>query len=89
MQVATLSIVALRQLDYVLAYGNKNTLSDLAVAALMIYAGLEGALLNVKINIPGISDQEVVEKYTTKTNEYLEEALEIKDSILFKVHNRL
>jgi formiminotetrahydrofolate cyclodeaminase len=36
----------------------KNCLSDAGVAAFMAHAALEGARLNVMINLPGIADQE-------------------------------
>ena len=37
---------------------NPNAASDLGVAALNLLAGLKGAYLNVKINLPGIKDEE-------------------------------
>ena len=88
-RVAELSLEALAQLDLVLKYGNKNTLSDLGVSALMLAAGLEGAILNVKINIPGISDEEVRNDYIAKSAELLEEATQIKNNILETVHSKL
>lgn len=88
-RVAQLSINALRQLDYVLAYGNKNTISDLGVSALMIAAGLEGAILNVKINLPGVSDTSVIEYYQKESNDMLEESSKIRETILQKVHQKL
>lgn len=36
---------------------NPNALSDLGVAAQQAFAGLEGAIMNVKINIPSIKDE--------------------------------
>jgi len=38
--------------------GNKNALSDIAVAALNTLTGLKGAAYNVEINLPSIKDQE-------------------------------
>ena len=88
-RIAVLSLEALKELDYVLQYGNKNTLSDLGVSALMLYTGLEGALLNVKINIPGLKDQELANEYSEKVVSMLEEGKAIKDELLTKVHNML
>ncbi len=87
--VARLSLRALKNMDYILKYGNKNTLSDIGVSTLMLYSGLEGAILNVKINIPGLDDQYMIKMYSDSTNEMLEEAKVIKDSILEKIHNSL
>ena len=87
--VARLSLRALKNMDYILKYGNKNTLSDIGVSTLMLYSGLEGAILNVKINIPGLDDQYMIKMYSDSTNEMLEEAKIIKDSVLEKIHNSL
>jgi len=38
-------------------HGNVNSASDAGVAALMGFAGLVGAILNVKINLPSITDE--------------------------------
>jgi methenyltetrahydrofolate cyclohydrolase len=40
-----------------LGKSNANTLSDLGVAGQQAFAGLEGALMNVKINLPSIKDE--------------------------------
>jgi formiminotetrahydrofolate cyclodeaminase len=40
-------------------YGNKNAVSDVGVGALLALSGLEGATLNVNINLPGIADEVV------------------------------
>lgn len=87
--VAQLSLKALKKMDYILEYGNKNTLSDIGVSVLMLHAGLVGAILNVKINIPGLTDEEMILKYKTSINEMLEEARDIKDNILNNIHNKL
>ena len=87
--VARLSLRALRHMDYILEYGNKNTLSDIGVSTLMLYAGLEGAILNVKINISGLTDQHMIDQYSKSIIEMLEEAKQIKDTILEKIHNKL
>ena len=88
-RIAVLSLEALKELDTILENCNKNTLSDLGVSALLLYAGLEGALLNVKINIPGLSDQEVINDYNTKVKAMLFDGSELRKDILEKVHNAL
>ena len=41
-RVSTISLKALRLLPYILEYGNKQTISDLGVAALSLSGGIEG-----------------------------------------------
>lgn len=48
--------------------GNTNAASDAAVAGLMAYAGLNGALYNVRINLPSIKDKEFVDNGRAKVN---------------------
>lgn len=88
-RIAVISLEALKELDFVLDHGNKNTLSDVGVSALMLYAGLEGALLNVKINIPGLSDQSVIDDYTAKAKAMQFEGTELRKDILQKIHSSL
>ena len=87
--ITRLSLRALRRMEYILQYGNKNTLSDIGVSTLMIYSGLEGAVLNVKINIPGLDNLDMKKMYGDSVVEMLKEAKEIKDLILEKIHNLL
>lgn len=44
----------------VAASGNKNSVSDAGVSALMLHAGCEAAALNVRINLNGLSDSDFV-----------------------------
>lgn len=53
-------IDALALAQLVAANGNKNSVSDAGVSALMLNAACEGAALNVKINLNGLSDAEFV-----------------------------
>ena len=41
--------------------GNKNSITDVGVAAIMAKAGLESAILNVKINLKSINDEKFIE----------------------------
>ncbi len=88
-RISELSLSALQAMDFIMQYGNKNALSDIGVSALMLYAGLEGAILNVKINLPGLIESSMISKYENSISKILIEAKKIKDSILSKIHDSL
>jgi formiminotetrahydrofolate cyclodeaminase len=58
MQTASFSCKALSLAPAALEHGNPNAASDVFVAALLLQAAVEGALANVRINLPGIGDEE-------------------------------
>lgn len=49
--------------------GNKNSITDAAVSALMAQAGVESAILNVKINLGSIKDDEFVKRISFEIDE--------------------
>lgn len=56
LEIARECLDVLRLTGKLLGKSNSNALSDLGVASLQAYAGLEGAVMNVKINLPAIRD---------------------------------
>ena len=89
-KTATLSLDALKQLDILIDKGNQNAITDLGVGVLMLYTGLEGAILNVKVNLSGIDDnKELHEKYSADCESMLSQGKEIRDRLLAKVHGKI
>jgi methenyltetrahydrofolate cyclohydrolase len=60
---------------------NPNTLSDLGVASQQAYAGLEGAIMNVNINLPSIKDGDFVDATSSETSTFLEDGGKIRDAV--------
>ena len=85
LKVVTLSLELLKLLSIFIEHGNKNALSDVGVAALLALAGLKGAILNVKINIPSIKDEALVLELQAKCKECYDEGVKISDNIEKKV----
>jgi formiminotetrahydrofolate cyclodeaminase len=56
LSVMQISLHALKMTKVVAEKGNRNSLSDAGVAALLLEAAISGAALNVRINLPGIGD---------------------------------
>jgi len=51
---------ALREAPLIVRFGNPNAVTDAAVATKLLLAALEGAALNVGVNLPGLTDAEYV-----------------------------
>jgi len=64
---------ALPLIEAVAEKGNVNSLSDAGVAALALRAAAGGAMLNVLINLPGLSDRDYINKTSREGMEALEE----------------
>ncbi|MDR4968090.1 MAG: cyclodeaminase/cyclohydrolase family protein, partial [Acholeplasmataceae bacterium] len=88
-KVASLSLSALHQLPYILKHGNKQTVSDIGVATLMLASGIEGACMNVFINLPGLEDSIAVQQYENQANDMIKKAHEIRDELLETVYHYL
>ena len=80
-KTASLSLEALRLLDFLIKNGNQNAITDIGVGTLMLSAGMEGAILNVKVNLGQIKDKQIYDKYRDGCKEILSEGNEIKDNI--------
>ncbi len=70
-------------------HGNVNAITDVGVGALLAATGLEGALLNVKINLLSIKDEDYRNKMEQKVNRLLEEGTQLKEDLLKTVYARL
>ena len=75
--------------NMVLEYGNQNAITDIGVGALMLYTGVEGAVLNVKVNLSSLDNQELKKYYGNECEEILNKAALIKNNILATVHNNI
>jgi glutamate formiminotransferase/formiminotetrahydrofolate cyclodeaminase len=61
--------------------GNEAVMSDAGVGALMAYAGVQGALHNVRINLPHTRDPEFIERVSSELGALLEESRALCDGI--------
>lgn len=68
---------------------NPNALSDLGVAAQQAYAGLEGAIMNVKINLPSIKDEQFKSEITGELCQLLQGGRGAKDDVYNFVSEKL
>jgi formiminotetrahydrofolate cyclodeaminase len=86
--VARRSIEVLELLPIVVQFGNKNCLSDVGVAALQALSAIQGALMNVKINLPGIKDETIKKAYQEELDTLWETSFKA-NKIIEEVYNTL
>ena len=89
MKVALLSAEALDILDVVLEFGNKNCTSDVGVAVTQLIASVQGALMNVKINLPGLSDEEEKQTLQQEADELFASATQKASGLLLTIYKKL
>ena len=68
---------------------NPNALSDLGVASQQAYAGLEGAIMNVRINLPAVKDQGLKSKTASEVAKLLGEGRNSRDTVYKYVTEKL
>ncbi len=88
-KTASLSLEALKILDFLVTNGNQNAITDIGVGTLMLATGMEGAILNVKVNLMGLQNKDVHDKYSEGCKKILEEGHKIKDTIIAGIHKQL
>ena len=74
---------------FVAKNGNENSITDSGVSALIAKAGVEGAILNVKINLGSIQDEEFVKKLSSKLDKMDINCKQKTEEILKIVHNKM
>ena len=76
-------------LEFVADKGNENSLSDAGVAAKALLAAASGTMLNVLINLPGVSDASYIDKTRAEARSMCDEVARraelVYDSILARL----
>lgn len=88
MSICQISEKALILLKNILKNGNKNAITDLGVAAILLYSGIEGGVLNVKVNLGGLSD-EIFKKETLEELDRVIKKSRIERDEIMEVVNKL
>lgn len=84
-----ISLNALTVAKSAVGKSNLNALSDLGVAVLNLKSGLQGAWLNVLINLSGIKNKEFVDYYRSSGEKILSEGCQLADEIYNQILNNL
>lgn len=80
-EMMELSCEALELAHSIIGKFNATAASDLGCAALNLRSAIQGAWMNVRINIAGISDEAFVTEYRSKGEALLEKALPLADAV--------
>lgn len=88
-EMMKLAAQAIELTSSILGKSNANTASDLGVAMLCLRGALQGAWLNVLINLGGIEDQAFADEYRSRGQELLDKSLSLTDIVYQQVQDSL
>ena len=88
MRTARAAARLLAALPELVEKGNPNAASDAGTAALLLEASVEGALLNVGINLPGIKDPGFVEQMQRETAQLQGDVQRARSKVLESVRRK-
>jgi len=89
LQVVSNSIQVLRKVEFFIENGVSSALSDVGVGILLLSSGLEGAILNMKINLSGIRCESTKEKYLIMIKNLMNEKELIVKNLMEIIHSKL
>ena len=75
--------------DTIVEYGNNETITNVGVGVILVYAALEGCLMSVKINLNYIKDEGYVKKVKTDIDNIYEQASDINTCLRGKIDDIL
>lgn len=81
MEMMELSLRTVQLTDSLLGRFNTSSASDLGVGALSLRTAVQGAWLNVLINIGSLKDRELAEHYRSKGEKLVQQVLELSDHV--------
>ena len=84
-EMMEIAVETLELTDSILGKSNDSAASDLGVSALSLRAAIQGAWLNVLINIGSLKNKELAEDYRVKGEAILAKALPLADKIYAEV----
>ena len=85
LRVMELSFETMKLTNELLGKTNANALSDLGVSALMLGTAVQGAWLNVLINLGGLKDEAAATAYRTKGETLLNDTLNLSRDVYEKI----
>ena len=81
LSIAEACLATLELADVMVDKGNANALSDIGVGADMAFSGLEGAIMNVEINLPSVKDGAFVKEMSDRVDEMTLRGKDLREKI--------
>ncbi|NRT64444.1 cyclodeaminase/cyclohydrolase family protein [Clostridium saccharoperbutylacetonicum] len=76
-----------KNLNVMAKYGNKMLLSDLGISAILLHSAIESSIVNVKVNLNGLRNEEFFEKIDNELHTIMEKSFSEKNNIMGLVNN--
>lgn len=89
LHIMALSFETVKLIDRMFGKTNANAISDLGVGALMIGTAVQGAWLNVLINLGGLKDEAKAMAYRIKGEELLNDTMALSHAVYEKIEHSL
>jgi len=89
LRLAEICTQALETSHTIAETANKNVISDLGIAALLLESAAQSALLTVDMNLPGLKDPEQKTAFTNEREALADKAVKLKDEVVHTVRQRL
>lgn len=89
LDTAKLCLDSLKLMKTMAVNGSINAISDVGVGCLLVYAGLEGSLLNVRINLNSIKDEAYKEAAYEQMAEIINTAKDLRTEVMEIVYDRM
>jgi len=89
LSIAKMSLKVLELQGVFVQWGNTDTMSDMGVGIWTAYAGLEGAIITVKINLYNLYDEEYKEKIIKECEKIISMGRQLRDEHLKTVYSKL
>jgi methenyltetrahydrofolate cyclohydrolase len=72
-------------IDFAIKYGNKNLISDAGVATILLHSAIESSIINVKVNLNFLREENNIVKIEDKCNSILNDSYVKKCNLLNEV----
>jgi formiminotetrahydrofolate cyclodeaminase len=89
LEVAESALGIFEHIETAARWGNKNAASDAGVAALMAQSAIEGAILNVRINLSSVKDEEYKAGIADKCVKLVAQGQKKKDEVMALVNENI